>query len=589
LEDRTLLNAGTLDSTFGTTGKVTTSFPPNTTGMAMAPAVQPDGKIVVAGTVSFVAGGPTSTSIALARYNTDGSLDNSFGNGGQVTTQVAAPASDLAAANRIALQPDGKIVIVGGIDLARYTSAGALDNTFGSGGLVSLSTPGQNLVIQPDGKIVIVGSNLERFNADGSVDASFGTGGQVTLSSPESGIALQPDGRIVVAGSFLARVNPDGSADATFGTGGKVNLTVTANDVALQADGRIVVAGSVPDPTTQGITDFAVGRFNVNGSADATFGSDGLVTTQVFDGGSANAVLIQRDDKIVTVGNAGQAAGGRTSSFALVRYNPNGSLDATFGNTSAGQTITLNPFGLGANGAALQADSKIVAVGEPPGPGPDFLVARYTADLPITDPNQKFLTQVYLDLLQRPLDPDGLSVWSDALASGATRAQVVAAIEGSQEYHAVEVQKLYGLLLSRTAEPAGLNSWVGFLDQGGTFEQLEAMILGSDEYFAGHGGGTNDGFLKAMYADVLYRLTDPGSQTWSQALASGASRTSVAVGVLGSIESDTDEVQAIYRLLLRRAADSSGLSTFTQALQQGVANDAVIAEIAGSDEYFGRL
>src|SRR5262249_22662569 len=146
--------------------------------------------------------------------------------------------------------------------------------------------------------------------------------------------------------------------------------------------------------------------------------------------------------------------------------------------------------------AALQADGKIVVVGGASNPmggaGGAIYVARFTADPPISDANQRFLSQVYLDLLQRPIDPVRQASWSNALAVGMPRTQVVSAIENSQEYHPLEVQYLYGFLLRRPPDPGGLATWINFLNQGGTQQQLEARFLGSDEYFNVQ-GGTNAG------------------------------------------------------------------------------------------------
>ena len=120
-------------------------------------------------------------------------------------------------------------------------------------------------------------------------------------------------------------------------------------------------------------------------------------------------------------------------------------------------------------------------------------------------------------------------------------------------------------------------------------EQLAALLIGSNEYFTRRGGGSNGGFLQALYSDVLHRAPDPGGmQVWMQALNSGMSRTMVARAVLASRESDTIEVQGFYSLYLRRPADSTGLSFFTNLLQQGLSEEAVIAMLISSDEYVAK-
>jgi hypothetical protein len=240
---------------------------------------------------------------------------------------------------------------------------------------------------------------------------------------------------------------------------------------------------------------------------------------------------------------------------------------------------------------ALQADGRIVVAGtadvlQIPGVG----VARFLNDSPITDANQRFVTHVYLDLLERSPDGGGLTTFTTALnQSQLTRIQFVQIITNSVEYHTLEVQGLYGRLLGRSADPAGLANWVNFLSQGGTEEQLEAILIGSGEYFINRGAGMPSGFLQSVYSDVLRRPIDPGgAQTWGQAFTNGATRTAVAAAILASRESDQIEVQDLYALVLHRSADTSGLNTFTNALQQGMTNELVLAILAASAEYFAR-
>jgi uncharacterized delta-60 repeat protein len=636
LEGRTLLSAGALDSTFGTGGQVTTDFPGFTQPSALALAIQTDGKIVAAGSANET----TSEDIALARYNPDGSLDSGFGTGGRVTTTVGSTFNQVGLVFNhvgLALQPDGKIVASAEIlsrsasdpntetthlVLVRYQPDGSLDAGFGTAGEAKLdNVGGSSVVIQPDNKILVAGTNfvqnihlpppstsavgtLARFNPDGSLDVGFGTNGVVTNFGSGGytiGMALQVDGRVVAltelfvaaTTSDVTRFNPNGSVDNTFGSSGQAVVGISALSLALQPDSRIVVAGFVP--VTLG-TAFAVTRLKTNGTPDATFGGGSPVITNFGSstGASADAVAVQQDGRIVVAGQ--ELTLGTTSppvfEFGLIRYDPNGNIDTTFGNS--GQVV--NNFGRtqsSANALAIQADGKLVAAGfarnDPGASDQVFAVARYLADPPIADPNQRFLTHVYLDLLGRLPDPSGQASWTGLLNQGATRTQVVQMIEASAEYQSDAVQYLYGYVLGRAADSTGMSGWSNFLAQGGTAEQLEANLLGSDEYFAGRGGGNNNSFLQGVYRDVLGRSLDSsGSQTWNQALSAGVSRTDVAAAILASRESDTDEVQALYAKILRRTADSSGLSFFTNDIQQGVPNEAVLATLAGSDEYFAR-
>ena len=341
---------GDLDLSFGTGGKVITDFGPGSNS-ATAIAIQADGKIVAVG-------GSSSGDFALARYNTDGSLDASFGTGGKVTTDIGL--FDVAFA--VAIQADGKIVAAGGtapegfccqFALARYNADGSLDVSFGVGGKVTTVFSGDSrafaVAIQADGKIVAAGGTddpfitdfaLARYNADGSLDTSFGVGGKVTTDfggfDRASGLAVQGDDKIVAVGAggpnndfVLARYNTDGSLDTSFGTGGKVTTDFGgfdgANGLAIQGDDKIVAAGRGGFFTV-----FALARYNIDGSLDTTFDGDGMVTTQFFGENieSAAGVAIQSNGKIVAVGSVFSTF---DPSFALARYNTDGSLDTNFG------------------------------------------------------------------------------------------------------------------------------------------------------------------------------------------------------------------------------------------------------------------
>jgi uncharacterized delta-60 repeat protein len=586
LEDRTLLNAGMLDPTFGTGGIV--DVPTSSTEVVL----QPNGQIIVAAII----GNPTqgTEAIEVARFNSSGSLDTSFGTNGEEALPLgplpAGASEDLYPS--LALQPDGKILAAADDNMFRLLSNGSLDTGFGSNGSVDVVPPIvglvglQGIAVQPDGKILVSSPyTLFRYNPDGTLDTSFGNMGHAStnagLGPGFAELALQPNGKILMeVDPGVERFNADGSVDTTFGDAGFVKSPVSPygfTAMALQSNGRIVLTTD-PSSTQQ----FDVTRLNSNGTFDETFGVDGTVTSSFASGTNpvAYAVDVQSDGRIVVAGEV-------SDGFGLIRLNPNGSVDTTFGDD--GYVITQFGSDLApATDLALQPDGKILVVGENlSGNPPPGLLVRYTADPPITDPNQRFLTQVYLDLLQRPIDAGGLAGWENDLASGETRTQVVASIETSPEYHTLEVDYLYGFLLNREPDSAGLSAWVNFLNQGGTYEQLEAIFLGSPEYYSGRGGGTNSSYLETLYGDVLQRPIDSaGAQTWGQMLASGASPTSVATLVLESVESDTDVVDAFYEWLLRRPADPTGLNAYVTAMRSGMSYEAVIALIAGSDEYY---
>jgi hypothetical protein len=202
-------------------------------------------------------------------------------------------------------------------------------------------------------------------------------------------------------------------------------------------------------------------------------------------------------------------------------------------------------------------------------------------------PNERFVAQLYRDLLGREPDAAGLAGWTSLLERGVSRSQVALGIENSTESHTRQLEALYQQLLGRSADQGGLAYWVDFLDQGGTLRQVETQILGSDEYFHGHGGDTSAGFVTALYQNILGRAPDAaGVSYWTTYLNGGAARSSLASLIVTSAEADTDIVQADYELYLHRPADPAGLSAFVGAMEQGVTEEVIVAEIVGSSEYF---
>ena len=334
---------GTLDTSFGNSGGKMITNSNNNGDHARSVAIQSDGKIVLAG-----AGDNTGNDdFALYRYNTDGSLDSSFGTGGKVFTAVGS-GNDFAYS--VAIQTDGKIVVAGysnqDFALVRYNTDGSLDTSFGTGGKVTTevgsgTARAYSVAIQTDGKIVAAGYStsgnqdfaLVRYNTNGTLDSNFGTGGKVTTDIGSGDIAqsvaIQTDGKIVVAGYSdngsnadfaLVRYNTDGTLDTNFGTGGKVitaigSSTDAAYSVAIQSDGKIVAAGFSDNGSN---ADFALVRYNTDGTLDTTFDSDGKVITAIGSGtDEARSVAIQSDGKIVA---AGHSENGNYYDFALVRY-----------------------------------------------------------------------------------------------------------------------------------------------------------------------------------------------------------------------------------------------------------------------------
>jgi uncharacterized delta-60 repeat protein len=352
---------GTLDSTFGSGGKVITDF--GLTDIVRSVAIQPDGKIVVAGDTYDIV--TAFGQYALARYNPDGSLDASFGSGGLVTSFFGGQG---CAANAIALQPDGKIIVAG-------------EETV-------------NFIIGDSGDLDFA---VARYNTDGSLDSTFGSGGVVTtdyfhLSDTATSVRLQPDGKIVAVGSSeqsstffnfaVVRYLPNGALDSGFGRQGKVFTDLRRQNgegaaaAVLQADGKIVTGGYAFGGT--GNDPFVLVRYNSNGKVDSTFGRNGIMTInfgRVLQ--STGGLAVQPDGKIVAVGSSSGESS--ADDFLISRILPTGQLDSSFG-TGGKVTTSFGNLNGGSFATALQSDGKIVAVGfqatNTP-KGVDLAVARY--------------------------------------------------------------------------------------------------------------------------------------------------------------------------------------------------------------------
>lgn len=417
--------AGVLDTTFNAAGVIPgtllTTVINRPSEAAEGVAIQADGKIIMVGNVAIVGG----TSFAIARLNTDGSLDTTFNSTGVQPGTNATSINGISTSNlgkAVAIQTDGKIIVAGSTNtglgglnfaLARFNVDGSLDTSFNSLGVQpgTVATPitgqgadssAQAVAIQDDGKIVAVGIvdtrfAVARFNIDGTLDTTFNPSGSPagTLSSTIDGqassqgeaVVIQKDGKIVAAGIVtdafskiaVARFNSDGSLDTSFNAAGlqpgTVSTTVDnetiANEgygVALTQGGQIVVAGSVAYDAGPNL--FAVVQFNTDGTIDETFNASGIqpgtigIAVDNFFGSAANAVAIQPGGRIVAAGVLATTP----QKFALARLLPNGVLDTTFNpngiNPGTVSTLIANATSLAkADGVAIQQDGKIVAVG----------------------------------------------------------------------------------------------------------------------------------------------------------------------------------------------------------------------------------
>jgi uncharacterized delta-60 repeat protein len=430
---------GTLDSTFGTSGVVITSFStalgnPQVNSLAIQPS---DGMIVAGGTDFYFVKKTLSydSEFALARYTTGGSLDTTFGTSGEVITTFPSADGEVNL-NTVLLTSSGEILAVGAanynnngvgcsVALALYKSTGALDKGFGSSGTVvdtslNTSTSAANSyggtttvyqyfdpasgVLESDNSILVAGSYvtdtkvtnssgtvlswtandsdlaLVHYLANGTRDLSFGTNGIVitpitppgvtTSSASGTNVVVQPNGAIVEVGTavgssgyndiLVARYNANGTADTSFGSVGYVLVDLGSSagysdtTVALQPNGQIVAASSMatsffPPPGDAPLTyGFATVRLNTDGSLDTSFGTGGTVVTQVlYDDSESNEVALETINSQTMIVDAGTAeSNGGPSCFALVRYAPNG-------NPDSGVLVTQQPPASVAAGSAF--------------------------------------------------------------------------------------------------------------------------------------------------------------------------------------------------------------------------------------------
>lgn len=379
---------GDLDRTFGNDGNVTTGL-----DMSHCFTLQEDGKIVVAGILN--------SQVAVLRYEQNGSIDTTFGTNGRVITDI--PVGDHDFASDIAVQSDGKIVVGGWsagnspahYAVIRYENNGTLDQTFGGGDGITTTEMGgttHSMALQKDGKIILAGDadsgsnetfGLVRYTTEGILDTSFGGGdGKVFTDVAQGGawinsIALQKDGKIVASGTsddwtswnmVTIRYTTSGDIDQSFGINGTVQTTFgtdsnRASCIAIQKDGKILVTGEGGGDQSNAVynSEYATARLDSNGSADLTFGSSGKVVTDITGNGftdRAERLVLQENGKILVVGDYATTASGQYIRMALLRYESNGTLDTAFGDrgkVSFGDNT--------AEDMAVQKDGKILVLG----------------------------------------------------------------------------------------------------------------------------------------------------------------------------------------------------------------------------------
>ncbi len=422
---------GALDLSFGEDGKVVVDFS-NGNDRVFDIAIQADGKIIVAGS--------SQGKFALARFHPNGDIDESFDMDGKISVDT----NGINSSNLLALQADGKILVSGytlintpNIDfiLIRFNSDGSLDDSFGNGGILITDLRGNpdygtDVIVLENGKILQTGNTdinpsltgfaLVQYLSDGSLDSSFGIDGKVETGFPGGniegalGLAIQDDQKIVAVGWSLvshpggterdiaiARYLPNGSLDLSFGDDGTLiipNLSFSqlSRSVGFQSDGKILLESGIKE----GVGAFGMIRLMEDGKLDDTFGDGGMIITEVGNGSFSYKIYVQADQKIILLGSAKDQ--NDKSNFALIRYLPDGSLDNTFGlDGKTGAEFSGISF---AHAIAVQEDGKIVLAGSANnGINNDFAVARFLNDFTNNTQDPVLIKKMALTISPNPI------------------------------------------------------------------------------------------------------------------------------------------------------------------------------------------
>ena len=586
---------GSLDSSFGSGGKlimpVGQSF-----DYGQSVIQQADGKLVVAGHSSVSL---QDTEFSLIRLNSNGSLDSSFASGGKLLMSVGTNRSN--SIGSVIQQSDGKLVVAGSsynnsnadydFSLIRLNRDGSLDSNFGSGGNILIDVGGidigKSVIQQSDGKLLVAGYSvtgpfmetdisLIRLNRDGSLDTSFGSGGKLIVDAGSgsdlgSSVIQQSDGKLVVAGPSggafsLIRLNTDGSLDSSFGAAGKLIVPFGPNSdsaysVIQQSDGKLMVAGIRSNSVEK---DFRLIRLNTDGSVDSSFGSGGKLVVPVgssYD--DARSVIRQSDGKLVVAGSSYNNSNADYD-FSLIRLNPDGSLDTTFGQSNgnnpsdqwygdAGGLVT-DDYHRGGDG-----DSSLYGLG-----GRDELLGGKGNDsLYGGDGDDVLHGQADNDLL------DGGAGRDSAIFSGARSNYNVArmadgftvsdftGLDGTDTLTGIErlkfsnlsvaldtdgaagqAYRLYKAAFDRIPDLGGLGYWIHARDNGTSLQKVALGFIGSQEFQQLYGvNASNQTFITKLYNNVLDRNPDQGGYDfWLGQMSRGMSREDVLVNFSESAE-----------------------------------------------------
>jgi predicted outer membrane repeat protein len=560
------------------------------------------------------------------------------GNGGAIA--AAGPATTITSSeikgNSSAMNGGGVFASGTTLTVLNSTLAG---NAAANGGGIELATTGTGAAGSTITSTTIAGNSALSAEANDN-------GGGLDVIAPGS-LALLNDtitANVASTGGGIFWTGTAGSAVSVQNTILARNVAGTAGPDAFNATGTITDAGGnligVSGPGS-GNTGFAAGTTRagnptspldpllgpLQNNGGPSVGAPGstliLETAAPLTGspaiGKAIPVTLTADERGFTLGanttldvgafQTGAVAAASIATLAVNVTTPASGQSFTVTATVAAQTpgpapapsvgsVTFSVDGTPAGTVALSGNQAVLTLTAGLPAGRHTVTAAYSGGglyagspaAPLTvvvgTPNERYVGALYQELLHRATDP-GAVVWVNLLNQGGSPTVVVQGIENSGENRGLQVQALYQHYLHRQADAGGLSTFVNALAGGSTVEQVAAALVGSAEYFQLH-GGTNSGFVSALYQDALNRAPDGGSQAFLQALANGVSRTAVAAMIFASPEFLQDLVQADYTTFLGRSADPTGLAAFVKALQTGTTDQGILAAILGSPEAFAR-
>jgi hypothetical protein len=504
----------------------------------------------------------------------------SSGNGNIVfSSTIQSPGTAFA----LAVNTGGSTTFSGAVGGNGNFLGGLTTNNSGS---TQINGGSVNSASQTYGDTVTLGASPTTLTGNVAVQGNLILG----ASAGAATTALQVNGNLTLVNSATLTSTIAGTAASQFGHVAVSGVTnFGSSSLSLNYSNFAPVSGNSFDVVSNGAT--PIGQFsNATSPGPAKLG--GVQYSVSYAGGSSTNDLVLTTvvpptftspaSTKFTINSAGTftvtAAGTSPITFKQTGTLPKG---VTF-NTSTG-VLSGTPTAFGTFNFTFTATNTAGSTTQ------NFTLVVSGIPAGATTPNQRFISQVYNDLLNRVVDTTGLAAWTNQLNLGVARSQVVLQIETSpsNEYRTIEVQNLYQRYLKRTPDPGGLSASIALLAGGGTIQQLSAALTSSAEFF-GLAGGSNTGFLVLLYQDALNRAIDANSLTSLLiGMAMGtASRPTISQFVFSSPEFTNGLVQSIYQNYLNRSADPQGLAFNAQTIANGATYEQVTAFVMGSPEYF---